>query len=109
MSDTPSLRTLLLDLANVLDSGHEESQAANVRNALCGPEEIFEEFLVSNELWGGSGSIADQALVDDKGSRKRLEDLLVRIGRLQVEAGRINARTKMWIEAFERWSQLGLR
>ena len=109
MSDGTDLRTLVSDLAELLDSGKERAQAGIVRDALRGPKEILDEFLVSNELWGGSGSIADQAFVDDKERRRRLEELLIRVGTLQLDAGRINTRTKMWVDAFEHWKQSGLR
>jgi hypothetical protein len=109
MSDDSQIRRWLLDLADTLDSGDEESQAVIVRKALRGPQDKFEEFLVSNTLWGGSGSIADQACIADQVRRTRVEDLLVSVGIWQIEAGRINPRTKMWIGAFQHRAESGVR
>jgi len=41
--------------------------------------------------------------------RKELEKLLIRLGRLQINAGNTNVRTESWVVAFEKWQQLGLR
>jgi hypothetical protein len=70
------------------------------------------KFLVSNELWGGSGSIADSVFCGDqrfdgwdvkKNRLRQFEGLMIRLGRLQMDAGRANIRTAMWVEAFKKW------
>jgi hypothetical protein len=75
-------------------------------------------FLVSNELWGGSGSLADSAFALDEGrpdwatrseGRAAFERLMIELGRLQIEACYVNSRTKMWVETFEQWRNSGLR
>jgi hypothetical protein len=109
MSYRCDVRALPSDLIDLLNSGHERYLAGIVRNALCGPKETLDEFLVSDELWGGSGSIADQAFPDDQARRKRLEEILIKIGTLQIEAGLVNTRTKPWVEAFDHWKKSGLR
>jgi hypothetical protein len=109
VSDGSDIRVLLSDLFDLLHSGQERYLAGIVRNALSGSQETVDEFLVSNELWGGSGSIADQAFPDDRERRKSLEEILIKIGTFQIEAGLVNTRTKTWVKAFNHWKELGLR
>jgi hypothetical protein len=61
--------------------------------------ELF-DFITSNTLWGGSGSIADSALIDESEARSSLQEILVRLGKLQQKIGRVNVRTEMWTSAF---------
>ena len=62
------------------------------------------KFLVSNSLWGGAGSIADQAGInDDKKTRKQIEELLIKLGEYQISVGVVNPRTESWINAFKEW------
>jgi hypothetical protein len=80
------IRQILSEIAELLETGREESSVM-VRDALCGSEETLERFLESNELWGGSGSIADQSLITDQERRKALEGLLIRLGTISDERG----------------------
>jgi hypothetical protein len=107
--DNTAFRTILAEIASLLEIGHEESLAVIVRNALSSSAKTIEDFLRSNELWGGAGSIADQPFTDNSVQRKELEKLLIRLGRLQIHAGITNVRTETWVMAFEKWQQLGLR
>jgi hypothetical protein len=95
-------KAILAEVAELLEDGHEDSIAATVRTALSGSGEKLEEFLMSNELWGGSGSIADQSLISGS-HRRTLESLLIKLGKLQLGTGRTNHRTAMWVSAFEEW------
>jgi hypothetical protein len=61
------------------------------------------EFLTSNELWGGMGSIADQSLIEDPMARGEFEALMIRLGGEQLRLGKVNARTEWWVAAFEEW------
>lgn len=111
-------RETLLAIADLLDAGHEVFFARAVRNELDGPEERLEEFLVSNELWGGSGSLADSAFAPTpnhpdspetrKSNMREFQRLMIKLGRSQIAAGQVNTRTRMWVEAFEKWQQMGL-
>lgn len=106
-----NLRRLLAELGELLENGGELRQAGYVREALFENDQTFKEFLISNALWGGAGSIADQAFIrqtpapnPEMDSRRReLERLMIELGQLQVHAGETNRFTKGWIEAFERW------
>ncbi len=103
------LRTLLSDISLLLANGGQAREASVVRTALSGSDAGLEAFLVSNELWGGSGSIADGCFASDKDCRSKLEVLLIQLGELQIEAGRTNVRTAGWVAAFENWRRAGLR
>jgi len=96
-------RAILSELAELLESGCDGAAAVMVRDALSGPQGTLGEFMVSNELWGGAGSIADEALIADRDRRTALESLLIRLGKLQMDANRTNVRTAMWVTAFEQW------
>jgi hypothetical protein len=112
------MRKALIEIADLLDAGHEVFFAAAVRHELDGPEEKLEEFLVSNELWGGSGSLADSAFAPipnhpdppekRKSNMREFQRLMIKLGRSQIVAGRVNIRTRMWVEAFEKWQRMGL-
>jgi hypothetical protein len=116
---TEDMRTTLSEIADLLDSGQEVFFATAVRHALNGPEERLEQFLVSNNLWGGSGSVADSAFAYDastpdlrekrKEGLRLFENLMIKLGRAQIDAGHVNVRTCGWVEAFEKWQQMGLR
>ena len=77
--------------------------------ALEGGDAELWEFLTSNALWGGAGSLADQGLNEIPTGRAKLEALLIRLGREQMRVGRTNVRTEMWVSAFEQWRAQGLR
>ena len=101
------MREELREIRDLLSSADEHSSAAVVSLALDATDAGLEKFLVSNELWGGSGSIADQCLIDQPDLRRQLESALIKLGRAQVRAGLTNPRTLMWTETFEQWRQGG--
>ncbi len=106
------VRAILSELADLLENGSEryEQRAARwVRAALSGPQRELDDFLISNELWGGAGSIADSAFASDQTRRAPLEDLMIKLGHLQMEAGESNVRTESWVRAFESWRDADLR
>ena len=100
-----ALRQELETLERVL-AQHGESRAAQmIRAALDGSDQDFQAFLASNELWGGAGSIADQAGLSCGGDvRRQVEATLARLGQEQIREGVVNVRTKMWVEAFSKWN-----
>jgi hypothetical protein len=100
-----SVRGELELMAELLEL-HKDASSARVKSALDKDEQTMWIFLVSDELWGGSGSVADQALIGLSGARRQLEELLIKLGRAQMRAQRINARTEMWVRAFEQWASL---
>ncbi len=71
--------------------------------ALSGDDAALVAFLTSNELWGGAGSIADEACIGSRETRRPLELLLAELGREQLRLGYANPRTEMWTSTFEEW------
>lgn len=101
-------RLLLLEVGTLLTRGKEWSRASRVE-AAARDDQSVEAFLGSNDLWGGAGSIADEAIPSDKPLRAELENLLIKLGNLQLAAQIVNPRTEMWVHHFENWQRLGLR
>jgi hypothetical protein len=96
------LRELLEELASALTEAGESDYAADVAALANANNDQINQFLVSNELWGGPGSIADSAGVNSSGrARQRIERALARLGNAQLERGLINPRTEMWVERFQ--------
>lgn len=82
---------------------------ALIRKAISGNEDNLWKFLTSNELWGGSGSIADQGIYGSRSEdRKFLESLLIDLGEIQIKVGKVNQRTEMWVSAFKEWKGKGI-
>jgi hypothetical protein len=106
--DNDEVRATLTEIASLLEAGDEEMYALLVWNALSGSAQDLENFLISNELWGGSGSIADRPFVDRSPQRKELEKLLIRLGRIQLRSGKTNIRTQSWVTACEKWHERGI-
>lgn len=75
----------------------------DIEVALAGDDAELWRFLTSNELWGGAGSVADQRLLDHPEQRKRLENLLIDLGEIQMAIGKVSVRTEMWTSAFKQW------
>ena len=73
-----------------------------MHTAATGSDDQLIAYLKSNELWGGSGSVADQAGLSSKTEhvRRSIEKRLLELGEMQSAAGILNPRTEMWTEAF---------
>ena len=92
----------------LLESG-EISFASIVEAALDGSEQELIEFLKSNELWGGAGSIADQAAcASGRAIRRKIEAALIRLGNEQSKDSLLNPRTESWVDAFSEWQKQGV-
>jgi hypothetical protein len=106
-----ALRQELATLEAVL-SQHGETHAAQlVRRALAGSDQELRAFLTSNELWGGAGSIADQAGIGSglrRHVRRKVEASLIRLGTEQMRQGLVNVRTEIWVDAFSTWQRKGV-
>ena len=97
------LQNLLQELADALAHAGDSREADAVNAALLSGEGAIMEFLVSDELWGGPGSIADQAGVDaSRHARLKIERIILRLGEEQLKRGLINPRVSFWIEALGR-------
>ncbi len=77
-----------------------------VETALSGAEDAMEAFLVSNELWGGPGSIADQAAYgQEPEDLRQVERALTALGEVQIRVGKVNPRTEMRVAHFKQREQ----
>jgi hypothetical protein len=107
-SNEYSFRPLLAELAKILGDCGESRNAELVRTALSGSDTDLESFLTSNAVWGGAGSLADQAGLRSgsrSDQRRAIEGILAKIGEMQIEKGNVNARTVMWVKAFRSWER----
>lgn len=100
------IRELLEDLIKLFMDCKAPFRAQQVETAILKDDAELKEFLVSNDLWGGSGSIADDRVTDDPKNRKKIENVLIQIGSIQMRYGFVNVRTEMWVSAFKDWSKL---
>jgi hypothetical protein len=105
------MRERLKLLAKVLGECGELDLAAQVENIVSKSDVDLDEFLTSNELWGGAGSIADQAGIGigpRTEDRRKIEHTLAQLGKEQIRAGKVNSRTAMWVSVFEKWERTGV-
>jgi len=104
------MREHLTSIVRLLRENGEPARAVMLEDAIEGTDEQLGAFLTSNELWGGSGSVADCALVgrDRSEARRAVERVLIRLGNEQLRAGTVNPRIAMWVEAFTKWKDMGL-
>jgi hypothetical protein len=104
------LREFLTRLADALGQCGDDDYAEVVTDALSSPDESLLAFLTSDDLWGGSGSIADQAglALGRRDGRRRIEQALIALGAEQIRVGHVNIRTASWVDAFKEWQERGL-
>jgi hypothetical protein len=109
LRESETLKPELEALETVLAQHGENELAQMIRRALDGSDKDLRLFLASNELWGGAGSIADQAGVGlGRHVRRQVEEALVKLGARQMQEGVVNARTGMWVEVFLKWRSEGI-
>lgn len=94
MTATKELRAALKALLSALRQCDFELHAEGAAKALKGTDRALRAYLLSNELWGGAGSLADQA----NGPVRRA---LVDLGLAQIAAG-CGSRAELWTEATAR-------
>jgi hypothetical protein len=97
------IRNKLNELLNLLRNSDETFYANQIEDVLAGSDNDLREYIASNELWGGAGSIADQAGIENKELRRRIEAVLAELGEIQIKTGIINVRTEMWTFTFRKW------
>jgi hypothetical protein len=94
------IRDILKVLLDFLRSNDAGAAADRMATAIAGTDEQLATYIMSDELWGGAGSIADEMFIDNHKARSDLEAILAELGRVQIEAGIVNVRTHMWVAAF---------
>jgi hypothetical protein len=104
------LRLKLADLEAVLRNNNENYFAEMISSVLHSPSvEGLEKLIISNDLWGGAGSVADQAGVGDRDAgRRSIEAALIALGELQTKHDLFNVRTRSWVDAFKKWRDMQL-
>jgi hypothetical protein len=100
-----SLRDRLRGLGEALEQNGEPIFAESVNRVLSGTDGNLDAFVTSNDLWGGAGSIADQAGLASQQGRREIESALIQLGEEQIRVGKTNPRTSMWVEAFKQWTR----
>ncbi len=84
---------------------------------LCGNNEtLLYRSLNSKRMWGGAGSIANQALADNPGVDAQLwqaeirefRDLMIELGSHLMERGNAYPDISSWLLAFSNWNQSGI-
>jgi hypothetical protein len=110
MPQPPSLRELLTRLADALGQCEDDECVAIVTSALSSSDDSLMAFLTSDALWGGSGSLADQAglAVGRRDGRRKVEQALIELGAEQIRVGHVNIRTASWVDTFKEWQERGL-
>ena len=96
----PNLRRQLRRVLELVRSCESSAIVGPMHQAAFGSDESLRAYLVSNELWGGFGSIADQAgfAAKDPTTRRSIEKRLVELGEMQLAANLVNPRTSSWVE-----------
>lgn len=103
------MRDQLEHLQAVLAAQDEPYWSDAIGQALAATEDELEAFLVSNDLWGGSGSLADMACTEQgRDARRKVEAALADLGEAQLREGLVNERTDVWVEAFRKWQGSGI-
>jgi hypothetical protein len=97
-------------LSSVLQDAGENRSVDLIAKILEAEQVTQDQFLVSNELWGGAGSIADQAGLGNgrQEMRRRVEQALIGLAEEQERAGMLNPRTLSWVDAFKKWQRMGI-
>ena len=80
-----------------------EAITSITNKSLHGNDDKIWKLLTSNELWGGSGSIADQALIENDALRNQFQNIMIELGNLQLSENKVNERTETWVSAFSQW------
>lgn len=102
------IRHKVEELRNLLLECSESPYSEIVENALNGGETQLERFLISNDLWGGAGSIRDQALIEQPVLRKKLQRLLIELGELQIALGIVHPKTEFLVSTYKQWEADGV-
>jgi len=104
------LRDLLSLLRDTLRENDSltDHYAEQIDAALAGDDAALEAFLVSNLLWGGMGSMPDEAGLNwGREARRPIEAAFVALGEEQLRCGIVNPRTAHWVSAFRDWQEHG--
>ena len=116
----------MIDIQSILQRIHEilrnhpgESAAwiASVINLCESDETGFYQALNSKRMWGGAGSVANEALADNPGidesvwqdEIRRFRELMIELGTHLRERGNAYPDISSWMLAFSNWNQSEIR
>lgn len=103
------MRTHLEQLKATLEKYNDQYLSGLIEKALAGTDDEVDSFLVSNELWGGAGSVADQGgLNRGREAKREIESILIALGEQQIRNGKVNVRTAGWVDVFKKWKSSGI-
>jgi hypothetical protein len=103
------VRDQLEHLQMVLAERDEPYWSDTIGGVLLGTSAELEAFVVSDDLWGGSGSLADMVCMEQgRDGRRAVEAALIDLGEVQLREGLVNERTAAWVEAFREWRGSGI-
>lgn len=106
-----NLRDAFAKLADLLEQSGDKALADFIRWETR-TDEACARFACSLELWGGAGSVADQAGIDAQTGESRrfraeIEHTLVGIATEQQRVGLKYPRATSWAQTFQKWAESG--
>lgn len=113
--NTIELKTTLLRMHDILKS-HQSMETSWIETLieLCDSNEkaLYAE-LNSKHMWGGAGSVANEALADNKGIEEWIwkaeiqeyRELMIELGQHLVSRGNAYPDISSWLLAFSNWNQ----
>lgn len=97
------IKQILNELLHYLIKEDEQHFVQKIKLSLDNDQNLI-NYLQSNDLWGGAGSLADQAGIENS-NRNQIEILLIELGEEQKRLNIVNPRTEMWVIAFKKWKK----
>ncbi|MCG6866016.1 MAG: hypothetical protein LJE58_11375 [Thiogranum sp.] len=115
---TPDIQTVLKRIHEILrrHPGDSADWLDSVIERYPEDEPGFYQALNSKRMWGGAGSIANQALADNPGMDKtvwheeirQFRELMIELGNHLRERGNAYPDISSWLLAFSNWNQSGV-
>ena len=115
---TPDIQITLKRMHEILQHhpGDSADWLGSVIGRYPGDEAGFYQALNSKRMWGGAGSIANQALADNPGMDetvwheeiRQFRELTIELGNHLRERGNAHPDIASWLLAFSNWNQSGV-
>ena len=112
------IQTTLQRIHEILKThpGDDAAWVASVIDLYGSDETRFYQALNSKRLWGGAGSVANQALADNPGideivwneQIRSFRELMIELGTHLQERGNAYPDISSWVLAFSNWNQSGV-
>ena len=115
--NTFDVKKNLLQLHEILKN-HQSIETAWIESLIefCdGDERVLYKELNSKRMWGGAGSVANEALADNTGSEdwiwnaeiQQFRELMIELGEHLIQRGNAYPDISSWLLAFNNWNQSG--